>query len=397
MNNKKINLKNVSVVLVIFAVMLFSTSVFSLENNNNKNLEIDFFYTPTCPACGQMKPLLEEIVDKYDFTIINYYNVSEKKNSNLFIEKLNDYNVSKDQQGYIPTTFILDSYFVGGSSTNLINIENIIINFENNVNNIDTNLIEEIESDDLEETTYSTKVLGIWDSKFSLENKSLFATTILLGFFDSLNVCSITVLIFLIVYLLSIGSLKRGFKIGLIYTIVIFLFYFLFMIALTSILSSLILKYGFYIRIIVFILSAFIGLVLIKDFFFYGKGINLGVPKSVKPILEKQLKKATLISAIIFALLASIVELPCTAVFPLIYSTILAEASIVGLNKILWIALYNLIYVLPLLVIVFGIYFSWISIEDVDRKMQKNKKLLKLIAGIILILIAIYFGYPILF
>jgi thiol-disulfide isomerase/thioredoxin len=397
MNNKKINLKNVSVVLVIFAVMLFSTSVFSLENNNTKNLEIDFFYTPTCSACGQMKPLLEEIVDKYDFTIINYYNVSEKKNSNLFIEKLDDYNVSKDQQGYIPTIFILDSYFVGASSTNLINIENIIINFENNVNNIDTNLIEEIKPDDLEETTYSTKVLGIWDSKFSIENKSLFATTILLGFFDSLNVCSITVLIFLIVYLLSIGSLKRGFKIGLIYTTVIFLFYFLFMIALTSILSSLILQYGFYIRIIVFILSAFIGLVLIKDFFFYGKGINLGVPKSVKPILEKQLKKATLISAIIFALLASIVELPCTAVFPLIYSTILAEASIIGLNKILWIALYNLIYVLPLLVIVFGIYFSWISIEDVDRKMQKNKKLLKLIAGIILILIAIYFGYPILF
>jgi thiol-disulfide isomerase/thioredoxin len=370
--------------LVVFFLLLFMVTITpSNYAQETENIEIDFFYSIGCPACAQMKPFLEELDSNYDFVVLNSYEISSEQNSNKFLQKLNDYNVPNERRGYIPSIFVKDQFFIGYSNKITTDIKNTVVNGEKQL----------AEEDEI----ITTKILGIWNKTISLNNHSLFITTFLLGFFDSLNVCSITVLIFLIVYLLAIGSFKKAFKIGITYTIIIYLFYFLFMLLLSSVIGMFILTYGYYIRLVVFIISIFIGLLLIKDFFFYGKGITIGVPKSVKPLLEKHIKKATIISAISFALLASIVELPCTAVFPLIYSTILAENMIVGIQRILWIALYNLIYIIPLLLVVFGTYFSWIKIEEIDKKIQKYKKWLKLIAGVLLLLIALYFGYPIIF
>jgi sulfite exporter TauE/SafE len=152
--------------------------------------------------------------------------------------------------------------------------------------------------------------------------------------------------------------------------------------------------YGTYIRIIVFLMSFFAGLILIKDFFWYGKGISLSVPQSAKPLLEKYIRQATIGSTIILGILASLVELPCTAIFPLIYTTILAESEIIGFQRIFYILIYNIIYIWPLLFVVFGTYFSWAKIENIDEKVQKFKKWMRLIAGIALLLIALYFALP---
>jgi hypothetical protein len=373
--------------LLYIALSLFLIFSFSLiataQEMNSVPIEINYFYMQGCGACAQMKPFLEGIVNEYNISL-NQYEISSSANSNLFRDYLNNYNVPSERQGYVPAVFIGDSYFIGFNQEISSAIESKIK---------DGTSSEGIFGGDV----VQTKILGFWDVKVSFKDKSLISSTILLGFLDSLNVCSITVLIFLIVYSLSIGSIKRAFKLGLVFTAVIFLFYFLFMVALTSIISSLITNYGFQIRLIVIILSLFAGILLIKDYFFYGKWISLKVPDSAKPMLEKYIKQGTIISTIIFAMLASLVELPCTAIFPLIYSTILADRGVFGAARITWIALYNLIYVLPLLIIVFGTYFSWTKIKDVDDKVQKLKKIMKLIAGIALVLIALYFAWPLIF
>lgn len=379
---KQINLKFLPVFLL---VLIFSLQLgLSLESgliNNENELNITFFHMYGCSACAQMKPFLEGLENEYNLNLSSY-EISNKENSNLFYKYLDDYDVPKDKQGYVPVVFIKDKYFVGYNSQITQSIEEIVVKGETNLNS------------SFGGDVVKSEILGFWDVEVSLKNKSLITTTLLLGFLDSLNVCSITVLVFLIVYTLSIGSLKRAFKLGLIFTSIIFLFYFLFMFALTTLISSLMNQYGIYIRIILIILSLFASVLLIKDYFFYGKGLSLRIPKSAKPLLEKYLKKATIASTIIFALLASLVELPCTAVFPLIYSTILAENMVFGASRLIWIALYNLIYILPLLLIVIGTYFSWTKINNIDEKIQKYKKVMKLIAGIGLLLISFYFAYP---
>lgn len=369
--------KKFCIFLIVAIAFLLVPTISSAQKT-----EVDFFYKTSCSACAQMKPFLEDLQKEYDLQI-NFYETS--KNSELFIQRLEEYNVPSNRRGYVPSVFINGKYFIGFSSEIASAIESLL---QGNEISDDGTLIGE---------TVRTKILGLWDVELSLKNRSLFGTGLVLGFLDSINVCSITVLVFLILYSLSVGSAKRAFKIGLIFTIVVFIFYATFMILLTGVMGLFVNKYGLYIRIAMTIISLVAGLLLIKDFFWYGKGISLAIPSSAKPVLEKYIKRATIGSTVLLALFASLVEIPCTAIFPLIYVTLLTSAGIEGIQRIIYILIYNLIYVWPLLFIVVGTYFSWSKIEDIDAKVQKSKGWMKLIAGIALVLFAIYFAWPFLF
>jgi hypothetical protein len=368
-----------NIILVFLLVLGFFTTV-SISSAQNDN--IDYFYMPGCSACAQMKPFLEDLQEKYDISL-NIYETS--KSSNLFTQKLEEYNVPANRRGYVPAVFIGEKYFIGFSPEIAEAIENILqgknISQENN-------LIGEI---------VKTRVLGLWDVEVSMNNRSLLVAGLLLAFLDSINVCSITVLVFLIIYSLSVGSVKRAFKIGIVFTSIIFIFYAVFMILLTGVLGLFVTNYNTHIRIAVIVISVLAGLILIKDFFWYGKGISLAIPKSAKPILERYIKQATIGSTILLAIFASLVELPCTAIFPLIYTTMLASAGSVGLQRISYILIYNLIYIWPLLFIVFGTYFSWSKIENIDERIQKSKGIMRLVAGGALLLVALYFAWPLIF
>ena len=384
MIKKKNNKKLLSGILFVFVFVNLLSNFSAMPDLNDENtgiIEIDFFWMSGCPACGQMKIFLDNLELKYGITINSY---ETSKNSNLFYQKLEDYNVPSDRRGYVPTTFIGKNYFVGYSPEIGEAIELILQGGE--INN----------SGGLVGETVKTKIFGLWNVEVSLSEKSLIGAGFLLALLDSINVCSITVLIFIIIYTLSIGSAKRAFRVGLIFTLVIFIFYALFMLTLTHIIGIFVNNYGIYIRIAISLISLFVGLLLIKDVFWYGKGISLSVPKSAKPLLEKYIKQATVGSTIILALLASLVEIPCTAIFPLIYTALLASANVTGLSSIPYILFYNLIYIWPLLFIVFGTYFSWTRIKDVDSKIQKSKKWMRLIAGIALLLVSLNFFWPIL-
>ncbi len=387
----------------LIVLVLCFLSLFMLSNITNINaqttidqskeqVEINYFYSPGCSACAQMELFLDNLKEKYDDVILNKYNLQRERK--LFEDLIKEYKVPEDRVGYIPTVFIEEDYFVG-YERQITNYIEYIVATKLGIDFDPEGPQKPEDFEELEKTRVQTSILGIWDVDVGFEDKSIFFATIILGFLDSLNVCSITVLLFLIIYMLSIGSFKKTLKIGLVFVAVIYIFYFLAVLMLTSLLSIFVLRYGLMIRIILSIIAGLVGLILIKDFFFYGKGISLEIPKFAKPILEKYLKKATIVSTIMFALLASLVELPCTAIFPLIFSTILAESGIVGVSRLLWIALYNLVYVIPLLVIIFGVYFSWLKIEHLNKNINKYKKWMKLIAGAMLILIALYFIIPI--
>lgn len=374
--------QNLILTFIILFFFLFNTDIVSSLESSNGKAEIDFFWMEGCSACAQMKPFLEDLKEEYDFELNSY---ETSKNRELFLKKLEEHEVPDNRRGYVPATFINGKYFIGYNGQIESAIESILQGETFNEKEIPVG------------ETLKTEILGIWDYEFSLEGKSILATGIFLGLLDSINVCSITVLVFLIVFSLSVGSLRRAFKIGLVFTIVVFIFYASFMLLLTGILGYFVLQYGVYIRIALILISLIAGILLIKDFFWYGRGLSLKIPQSAKPLLEKYMKRATIGSAIILGILASLVELPCTAIFPLVYTTILAEAGISSAQKIAYILFYNLIYILPLLIIVLGTYFSWTKIENVENTLQKNKKIMKLIAGIALLIIAFYFASPLIF
>jgi hypothetical protein len=98
----------------------------------------------------------------------------------------------------------------------------------------------------------------------------------------------------------------------------------------------------------------------IKDFFVFKKGISLTIPDNAKPKLfdrmRKLMKSTSLLSifvgTVVLAIAANSYELLCTAGFPMVFTRILTLNNLTTISYYMYLVLYNLIYVIPLSIIV---------------------------------------------
>jgi cytochrome c biogenesis protein CcdA len=112
----------------------------------------------------------------------------------------------------------------------------------------------------------------------------------------------------------------------------------------------------------------------------------LKIPTRAKPIIEKVMTNGTLPAVVLAGILVSLFELPCTGG---IYLAILTSMAQNQSFSVFYLLLYNLIFVLPLVIITFLVYKGE-STEFLHAWTNKNKKWMKLFAGIILILLSWY-------
>jgi len=219
--------------------------------------------------------------------------------------------------------------------------------------------------------------------------------TLIIGLIDGFNPCNLFILTLLVSLMLSEShSRKRIFAVGYSFIAVVFVFYFLFMVAWLNIFQYI----GFIdpLRIGIAILAIIAGLINCKELFFYRKGITLMVQdKNVGPLkkrinhvaeLIKKGKMGTLIVAsIVLAIFSSLVELPCTAGFPVIYTAVLSGNAITGVLHYFYLIFYNAIYVLPLITIVTILGYTFKG-----KQINKNTMAtVKFIGGAIMLLLGI--------
>lgn len=248
----------------------------------------------------------------------------------------------------------------------------------------DSNQEQEVNGKDLN-SHEDHKTIQVFGKEICLEESgSICFLGGLLGLADGINPCMFSVLSFLLIYLMGIGSSKKALKAGIAFIITTFVVYFLFMFGLIKIIN--ILEISNQIRILIAIFAFVVGLVMIKDFFFYGKWFSFEISDKTKPLLEKLTKKGTVLSAIILAIVASIVELPCTSGIPLAYVSILSTNN---LSSIGYLLIYNFFFVLPLIVLVLGVIFIWKKVEKVEEWKEKSKKYMRLVTGVLLIFLAL--------
>ncbi len=362
------------------------------EKPKETSICIHYFIKDECPQCQNLAKFLEDIAKKYqiDFKV---YNISESQENYQLYQKLqNFYGVSF--AGF-PIVFLGDTYLVGDQSIKE-NIEKVILRCQKEgcpcpVEEIKQTLkqIPKPSTFTPEEKKEISITLFGKEIKISSQSSLLFLG-IILGLADGINPCMFSVLLFLLTYLLAIGSKKRAIKVGLVFAIGVFVIYFLFMFGMINLISliGVIQK----IKIVVAIFAFVASLILIKDFFAYGKWISLEIPESTKPLVEKLIKKGTIPSAILLAFLSSLVELPCTAGIPLVYTTLLADRGGAYIPYLLW---YNLFFVFPLLVIITGVAFAWAQVDRIEKWRLGFRKYMRLIAGLILLFLAIalFFGW----
>lgn len=370
------------------------------------------FYGETCPHCKVEKGYIDELSKKYDFNLVKYEVYFDQDNQRLmqeYADKLwarfdgvpvvimaNDYFMGADFQETEKLlkkyTQILEPEIIGQSPEIIKPIENKIS--DNPMLNEEsiTPIWEIIESniEEIIDKDQTTKLLG---KEISLKTVWPVIFGILLWLADGINPCMFGVLIFLLTYLISIWSKKKVLYSGLIFVVTTFVLYFGIMYLMHKLIFSTmaLLPYIAYIKYWIWILAILMWLIEIKDFFRYGKWISLAIPKFMKPSLEYITMKWTYMSAFILAILSSFVELPCTIGIPLSYVGAVGDK----MNIFLALGIYNIFFIIPLLVIILWIYFGFSAFKSGDQEMTvnklSNKRLMRLFAWIILVGIWILF------
>jgi hypothetical protein len=143
------------------------------------------------------------------------------------------------------------------------------------------------------------------------------------------------------------------------------------------------------ITVIAALIAIGVSIINIKDYFFFKIGASLSIPESAKPGIFGRIRglmKSTslptmVIGTIMLAIVANLYEMLCTSGFPMVFTRILTLNELPSSTYYLYLILYNIIYVIPLTVIVLVF-----TVTLGSRKLsEKEGRILKLISGMMML------------
>jgi len=207
-------------------------------------------------------------------------------------------------------------------------------------------------------------------------------TVVVTALIDSINPCAIGVLILLVSIMIAFKTKKEMMYYGFMYILAVFVTYVLAGFGILYFLSSIPLSISEYISIFVGSLIIGAGLIEIKDFFWYGIGITLAIPPERAKQIHDMTKKITLPGVLVLGAFVAGVELPCTGAPYLAILLLLSQNF--NFAAFLMLILYNLIFVLPLIVILLMVHFGF-KIQHIKRWKQNNRTYMRLATGVVLI------------
>jgi len=225
-----------------------------------------------------------------------------------------------------------------------------------------------------------------------LSYQPLLLSTVIIAFVDGFNPCSLWLLSILIALVLHSGSRKRVVVVGLTFLTVTATIYGLFMVGVFSVLA-----YASFLPWMYWIVAGFalvFGIVNVKDYFFFKKGLSFTIDDRHKPGIFRKFRElmtngqSPLALAGATAVMASgiaLIELPCTAGFPVIWGGLVSTHEVGAWGFAMLLTVYLVIYLLDEL-IVFGVAVVKLRI---DRFEERHARVLKLIGGVVMVALAI--------
>lgn len=362
-------------------------------NNIKKTLDLDtcihVFLNNECDECQVTKNFINSL-DVGNISI-KYHNIEDIKSKELYETFKNLYGL---KVGGFPILFFRDSYLIGVDAIQN-NFNKIIEECQEQcpcpASQIKGNTPSIPKKDDYKVESMQTIDLP-FVGNVKIGEMSLVLMTLLISFIDGFNPCSLWVLTFLLGIVIYSGSRKKIFLVGLTFLIVTATAYGAFMLGLLNVFSYI--GYTLLIRIIVSTIALLFAVVNIKDYFWYKKGISFTISDKYKPKLFKKVRNvmnphnsifAMIITTMVMALGIVLVELPCTAGFPMIWTSIIAQNNVTGINFAILFALYLLIYLLIEIIV----FFSAVLTLKKSNFGKDDGRKLKLIGGIVMFAIAI--------
>ena len=213
---------------------------------------------------------------------------------------------------------------------------------------------------------------------------------------DSINPCVFGVLIFLLAYMTAVFKNKAKMLLaGLIYVTTVYITYFLIGIGIFTLAYTAGFSKPFYWFAAIAAITA--GLFEIKDYFWYGKGFSLqmmpGAAERIKKYSKAMQRMETrhpllgLVTAGLLGIFVVFVELPCTGAPYLAILGLLSSGELAaGIPLLL---LYNLIFILPLFVII-GLVYAGHTSRTLEKWRKEHRGLMRLGIGLFLLALGAY-------
>ena len=211
---------------------------------------------------------------------------------------------------------------------------------------------------------------------------------------DAVNPCALAVLTIVLVTLLiqNPEKKKRVLQAGIAFVLAVYIGYLFYGTVIIQVFKTFVERisgFSYYLYKGLAIFAMLIGALNVKDYFMYKPGgLMTEMPMFMRPRMKELIKKITSpIGAFIIGVLVTLFLLPCTIGPYIIASGILSEIGII--KALPWLLYYNLLFVLPMIVITLLVYFGYTKVEDVSGWKERNIKRLHLIAGSLLFLVGL--------
>jgi len=378
------------IIRLITIVLLFSITYFYSANAwagvGSSEIKLNYLFKPGCLKCIKVEKQLVSLKKKYSYLIIKKYNVADTGNLNSIISLLEQYSVPEDQGFLTPAVFIGNHYYI----KNAISIKKIEQDIKKSLTK--SNTLAYLKK--LNKNATDTKVY-FHEQALKKLNSFSYLTVLLAGLIDGVNPCAFALLIFFLSYLKIAGKTgKQLVVVGLVYSISVFVTYFLIGLGFFHGLKMVIAKYS-YIGVGVYIFSGLLALLcavlsLWDVYLLYSKK---NIPKLILQLNEKT-KKLTnklirgnsrssyiVVGTVTIAVGVSFLELGCTGQIYLPVISFIVQQKIISSKALGLLLIYNAAFILPLLLIfvlaVFGMTHAKLS-----KWLQNNLIKIKLVTAI---------------
>lgn len=336
---------------------------------------VEYFYRTGCPHCDRAARFLEQLQrDHSGISIISLDVFDENTGQPRFIEQINRFSI--DRPG-VPLMVMCDRFILGFDNARTTGEE------------IKTAL--GLSASPPETASAQQGVELPLFGRIDVNDYGLTFFTIVIGLVDGFNPCAMWVLLFLLTLLVNMKSRSRIIIVAGTFVLVSGVVYFAFMAAWLNL--FLIMGFSRLMQLAVGIVALLIGVVHIKDYIAFGRGLSLSIPQSAKPGLYARMRDViyarnllmSLVAVVILAVLVNMIELLCTAGLPAVYTHILTAHDLPAVSYYAYLLLYNLAYIFDdALMVSIAVYTL-----NRTRMQERAGRILKLISGCMILLLGI--------
>jgi cytochrome c biogenesis protein CcdA/thiol-disulfide isomerase/thioredoxin len=349
------------------------------------------FWAEGCPHCHDQKPFLTALAQAHPSLSIEQFELSGSRRHHALLRDLAEAHGIRD--GSVPTVFLGGRAWIGDSPAIRTEVAAAVAAcMQTGCEDPRTRLTEPTparmpSAAQSSSATLTLPMLG----EFDLAVQPLLLATFLIAFVDGFNPCSLWVLTLLLALVVQARSRARVVLVGVTFLVTTALVYGAFIVGVFGALAYVL--YYDWVRVVVALLALAFALINIKDYFWFRRGLSLTIADEHKPWIYRRMRAlrdvrlslpAVLLATVAMALGIALVELPCTAGFPVLWGSLVAAQSpgpgeFAGL-----LAVYLGVY-LSLELVVFAVAVVTLRM---GRFGERHGQLLKLVGGAVMLALA---------